>query len=169
MYYVKTNAHNKERTMKTKTAKKTTTKTTKKTATKTTKKPVKKAPTKATKAPKHPFSGWQFEIDVDGNFPDNLNVSFTKPLNAAWTKADTTTLQPLIDQLGIDPEPMMDGLYSFDALTRTMVEPGLIAAGMTVFVPEEVDLVADFHLIAEPLQPAAMRPVPISRSKKIPR
>jgi hypothetical protein len=126
------------------------TKITKKTNKKVTKKTIKKVATK--KPIKSPFKDWQFEICPDSNYPDNLNVSFIKPNNAAWVKEDNKTMKPLINKLMLDPEPIMDGMYSFDGLTVEMIRRELLADGLTEYV-EVNTYVPDFSEPVEPPDP----------------
>jgi hypothetical protein len=77
------------------------------------------------------LNGWAFELDLDSNYPDNMNITFIKPNNDKLTKDDLKEVKKVVKKLALDQEPIMEGMYSFDALTVEMVRRECLAAGMT--------------------------------------
>ena len=80
------------------------------------------------------IKSWQFSIESDSNYPDNDNLTFIKPSNEARTKEEKREVNKLVKKLGLDPEPIMDDTYSFDALTVEMVKRELTTLGLTEFI-----------------------------------
>lgn len=80
------------------------------------------------------LNGWSWQIETDPNYPDNLNLTLIKPDNKTWTKEEHKEVKILIKKLGLDQEPIMPGMYSFDAPMREMVRHELGLIGMAEFV-----------------------------------
>lgn len=85
-------------------------------------------------ATKQTFSGWEYQIESDDNYPDFINVSFFKPNKDKFTKEDSKDIKKLFKKLKMDGEQIMEGVYSFDVSLSSFVEEALVKTGMTKFI-----------------------------------
>jgi hypothetical protein len=117
----------------------------KKVAKKATKKPVKK--TEEAVALKRPpakskprlLDGFYFSAEPDTNYENNVNITFVR--KSTWdeskivaddfTALEQSVIQSAVDKVGLDPEPIMPGVYSADFYTTPAIKQQLTALGAT--------------------------------------